>query len=71
MCLHTLESEKLMSMGNIEDNYMLLEQLDTPKNLMTDVITHSEYVVRVLNFRRYSEPLTREWLHKLKKTIRK
>lgn len=71
VCLHTLESEKLMSMGNIEDNYMLLEQLDTPKNLMTDVITHSEYVVRVLNFRRYSEPLTREWLHKLKKTIRK
>lgn len=71
VCLHTLKSEKLMSMGNVEDNYMLLEQLDTPKNLTTDVITHSEYVVRVLNFRRYSEPLTREWLHKLKKSLRK
>lgn len=71
VCLHTIQSEKLMSMGNIDDNYMLLEQLDTPKNITTDVITHSEYVVRVLNFRRYSEQTTREWLHKLKKNIKK
>ncbi|TNJ28887.1 hypothetical protein GMRT_15307 [Giardia muris] len=69
--LHGLSSAELISTSNIGYNYAMLEELDVPKNLEKDMLTHSEFVCRILNFRRYCEPGTRDFLHALRRKIQK